>query len=272
MLLLAKWQHRVRYCCFATMLREIVQFATASFIVVDASVAANIAQISTTLPIVSSAGRVVSYFIATLWHYNRYQLEKSLVYDALAFLQIHQVQRRWSETAAAEMSGDSGENTMRRWSMPWDCRHVCEWPRQETRMRLRVPQQDRSRSTTPDSVWKSNMASQDGLQEAIQLLSCKPGILYRYTVQSIKFAISSLLLIINELLVDFSGIRPSNQLSGYSGQYIPGVTLTTCNYDSSYDTSIWPETRRISSPRCWPQDNSDHSDQSGCYSFSFFIL
>lgn len=86
------------------------------------------------------------------------------------------VQRRWSETAAAEMSGESCENTVRRWSMPWDCRHVIEWPRQDARSRLRVPQQDRSRSTTPDSVWKmSSMVSQDGLQEAIQLLSCKPG-------------------------------------------------------------------------------------------------
>lgn len=75
------------------------------------------------------------------------------------------------------MSGESVESTMRRWSMPWDCKHVIEWPRQDARSRLRVPQQDRSRSTTPDSVWKtqSTMASQDGLQEAIQLLSCKPG-------------------------------------------------------------------------------------------------
>lgn len=85
-----------------------------------------------------------------------------------------QVQRRWSETAAADMSSESAEQTLRRWSMPWDCRHVTEWPRQEVR-RLRVPIQDRSRSTTPDSLWKSTMTSQDGLREAIQLLSCKPG-------------------------------------------------------------------------------------------------
>jgi len=86
------------------------------------------------------------------------------------------VQRRWSEAAAAEMMGESAESTMRRWSMPWDCKHVIEWPRQDARSRLRVPQQDRSRSTTPDSMWQTSaMASQDGLQEAIQLLSCKPG-------------------------------------------------------------------------------------------------
>ncbi|XP_044588534.1 uncharacterized protein LOC123267763 isoform X1 [Cotesia glomerata] len=147
-----------------------------------------------------------------------------------------QVQRRWSETAAAEMSGESTESTMRRWSMPWDCRHVTEWPRQEEKTRLRVPHRDRSRSTTPDSVWKSSgMASQDGLQEAIQLLSCRPG------------------------------VRPANQLSAFIGQHIPGVTLTTCNFDSNYDNSIWPDSKRVGSPRCWPQDShsSDHSDQSG---------
>lgn len=74
------------------------------------------------------------------------------------------------------MSGDSTDNIVRRWSMPWDCRHVIEWPRQESRTRLRIPHHDRSRSMTPDSVWKtSTMTSQDGLREAIQLLSCRPG-------------------------------------------------------------------------------------------------
>ncbi|XP_015125341.2 uncharacterized protein LOC107047119 [Diachasma alloeum] len=147
-----------------------------------------------------------------------------------------QVQRRWSETAAAEMSGESTESTMRRWSMPWDCRHINEWPRQEERSRLRVPHHDRSRSTTPDSVWKSSgMASQDGLQEAIQLLSCRPG------------------------------VRPSNQLSVFNSQHVPGVILTTCSFETNYDGSVWPDSRRVGSPRCWPQDShsSDHSDQSG---------
>lgn len=92
---------------------------------------------------------------------------------------ISQVQRRWSETAAADMSengGEFAEKTLRRWSMPWDCRHVNEWPRQETnKTRLKVPQTDRSRAATPDSLWKATMVSQDGLCEAIQLLSCKPG-------------------------------------------------------------------------------------------------
>ncbi|XP_026477238.1 uncharacterized protein LOC113383208 [Ctenocephalides felis] len=35
---------------------------------------------------------------------------------------------------------------------------------------------DRSRSTTPDSIWQPSSGSQDGLAEAIQLLSCRPGI------------------------------------------------------------------------------------------------
>ncbi|XP_034947379.1 uncharacterized protein [Chelonus insularis] len=142
-----------------------------------------------------------------------------------------QVQRRWSETAAAEMSGESNENIMRRWSMPWDCRHVSEWPRQEEKSRLRVPHRDRSRSTTPDSVWKSSgITSQDGLQEAIQLLSCRPG------------------------------VRPTTQLSAFSSQYIPNVTLTTCHFEAN-----WPDSKQIGPLKCWPQDShsSDHSDYSG---------
>lgn len=39
--------------------------------------------------------------------------------------------------------------------------------------------------------------------------------------------------------------------------------MTTCNFDSNYDSAIWSGSRRIGSPRCWPQDSSDHSDQSG---------
>ena len=63
----------------------------------------------------------------------------------------------------------------------------------------------------------------------------------------------------------FSGIRPSNQLSTFASQHIPGVTLTTCTYEASYENSIWPDTRKIGSTRCWPQDShsSDHSDLSG---------
>lgn len=62
-----------------------------------------------------------------------------------------------------------------------------------------------------------------------------------------------------------SGIRPANQMSAFTSQHIPGVTLTTCNFDGSFDGSIWPESRRVGSPRCWPHDShsSDHSDQSG---------
>ncbi|KYM83545.1 hypothetical protein ALC53_05945 [Atta colombica] len=171
------------------------------------------------------------------------------------------VQRRWSETAAAEMSGESVESTMRRWSMPWDCKHVIEWPRQDARSRLRVPQQDRSRSTTPDSVWKT-MASQDGLQEAIQLLSCKPEGLDELNINC-SYLVFRVLESYDSKVIRCAGVRSSNQLSAYTSQHIPGVTLTTCNFDSNYDSAIWSGSRRIGSPRCWPQDSSDHSDQSG---------
>lgn len=105
-----------------------------------------------------------------------------------------QAQRRWSETAAAEMSGSAVENSTRRWSMPWDCRHVSDFletptthHQDQVTAKLKVPSngQDRSRALTPDSSWKSStMASQDGLREAIQLLSCKPG----DTRRSLSFA------------------------------------------------------------------------------------
>ncbi|XP_033183096.1 uncharacterized protein LOC117153297 isoform X1 [Bombus vancouverensis nearcticus] len=147
-----------------------------------------------------------------------------------------QVQRRWSETAAVEMSGGVLGNTMRRWSMPWDCRNNTGWPRQDIMSQLRIPHQNRSRSTTPDAIWKaSTMASHDGLQEAIQLLSCKPG------------------------------IRPLNKLIAYTNQQIPGVTLTACNFESNYDSIMWPASRKSGFPRYWPRGShsSDHSDQSG---------
>lgn len=152
------------------------------------------------------------------------------------------------------MCGEAAENTVRRWSMPWDCRHVTEWSRQDMRNRLRVPLQDRSRSTTPDSIWKSaTTTSQDGLREAIQLLSCKPGtfrsklfifIENKYFIIEKKF-----FLFIQKILL--SGVRPANQLSTFAGQHIPGVTLTTCTYEASYENSIWPDSRRM---------GSDHSD------------
>ncbi|XP_075229856.1 uncharacterized protein LOC142329295 [Lycorma delicatula] len=69
--------------------------------------------------------------------------------------------RRWSEAAAGgEKSGDS---SVRRWSMPW---------------KLVLPSSgatgDRSRSTTPDSVWHTALASQEELQDVIALLSVRP--------------------------------------------------------------------------------------------------
>jgi hypothetical protein len=86
--------------------------------------------------------------------------------------------RRWSEAAASESILDP-ESQMRRWSMPDKTVH---WS--QTRImpisisKLAVPSSkmsgDRSQSTTPDSTWQSSVTSQDGLAEAIQLLSCRP--------------------------------------------------------------------------------------------------
>ncbi|XP_063910306.1 uncharacterized protein LOC135127683 isoform X2 [Zophobas morio] len=90
-------------------------------------------------------------------------------------------QRRWSEAAAAEVVGDSGDGTMRRWSMPWDCGRVEAGPWQQRYLpsKLVVPpastSQDRSRSTTPEAIPQpGTITSGEGLAEAIQLLSCRP--------------------------------------------------------------------------------------------------
>lgn len=165
MLLFSERQRRLRHRCAPTMLRASLQLTgTTDFLLVHPTVRAELSEVPLAIFVVSSAG-----------NFLQISAPFSVVISASRSASCTKVQRRWSETAAAEMSGESAESTMRRWSMPWDCKHVIEWPRQDARSRLRVPQQDRSRSTTPDSVWKTSMASQDGLQEAIQLLSCKPG-------------------------------------------------------------------------------------------------
>ncbi|XP_050094473.1 uncharacterized protein LOC126577105 [Anopheles aquasalis] len=107
-------------------------------------------------------------------------------------------QRRWSEAAAGEVNSEAAldpESQMRRWSMPWEAKAdktTVHW--NQTRLmpvsKLAVPpgaggpagsggnksssHGDRSQSTTPDSTWHSSITSQDGLVEAIQLLSCRP--------------------------------------------------------------------------------------------------
>lgn len=53
-------------------------------------------------------------------------------------------------------------------------------------------------------------------------------------------------------------------MPAYTNHHIPGVTLTTCNFESNYDSPIWPGSRKVGTSRCWPHDqSSDHSDQSG---------
>ncbi|XP_058805478.1 uncharacterized protein LOC131672343 [Phymastichus coffea] len=155
-----------------------------------------------------------------------------------------QVRRRWSETAAtsADMAGgEAAEQAVRRWSMPWDCRHVSEWPPRQAepggaaRARLRVPAAERSRSATPDARWRAAMSSQDGLREAIQLLSCRPGV-------------------------------------RVYGGHVPGVTLTPCGLDAG---PAWPDSAAgaaaaaAAAARAWPHrdsHSSDHSDHSTSHS------
>ncbi|KAF5271020.1 hypothetical protein FQR65_LT05370 [Abscondita terminalis] len=88
-------------------------------------------------------------------------------------------QRRWSEAAAGEVSSESSDSTMRRWSMPWDCGRVeaAPWQQRYFPTKLAVPSaSDRSRSTTPEAVTSQvgTITSGEGLAEAIQLLSCRP--------------------------------------------------------------------------------------------------
>ncbi|XP_024080562.1 uncharacterized protein LOC106671995 isoform X2 [Cimex lectularius] len=69
-------------------------------------------------------------------------------------------QRRWSEAAAAGRDKAPPDPTLRRWSIPW---------------KLALPASgEKSRSTTPDAVWHTTLASQEDLQDVISLLSCRP--------------------------------------------------------------------------------------------------
>ncbi|CAG9854463.1 unnamed protein product [Phyllotreta striolata] len=98
-------------------------------------------------------------------------------------------QRRWSEAGVGEASGDNGDETRRRWSMPWDT----AWgettaPGQQRYLptKLTVPSghsQEKSRSTTPETVPPVSqplmggpgvISGAEGLAEAIHLLSCRP--------------------------------------------------------------------------------------------------
>lgn len=84
-----------------------------------------------------------------------------LQHQKLKKTQIHYIdsQRRWSEAAAQEVAGSSdGENTMRRWSMPWESSKLsdqsvsCSNSRITSKFKLSVPicgSIDRSRSVTP---------------------------------------------------------------------------------------------------------------------------
>lgn len=92
------------------------------------------------------------------------------------FFQIN-VQRRWSECTGSVDQESNCDNQIRRWSMPTQ-RFMPMMPRQQQQVQHQhhslASHQDFSQSTTPDSTWHSSVNSQDGLLDAIHLLSIKP--------------------------------------------------------------------------------------------------
>ncbi|XP_056643062.1 uncharacterized protein LOC130449333 [Diorhabda sublineata] len=95
-------------------------------------------------------------------------------------------QRRWSEAGVIESYGDSGDEQRRRWSMPWDTAWGEAGQQRYLPSKLAAPSgypQEKSRSTTPETVPPLSQASSggpgilpgtEGLAEAIHLLSCRP--------------------------------------------------------------------------------------------------
>ncbi|XP_017072471.1 uncharacterized protein LOC108108801 [Drosophila eugracilis] len=97
-------------------------------------------------------------------------------------------QRRWSEAAAGEVIdgiSTDPESQMRRWSMPWEAsktdRNTVTW--NQTRIMpmntlktscYKMSSSERYTSHNSDGNWPLASTSQDGLLEAIQLLSIRP--------------------------------------------------------------------------------------------------
>ncbi|XP_017128161.1 uncharacterized protein LOC108146627 [Drosophila elegans] len=97
-------------------------------------------------------------------------------------------QRRWSEAAAGEVIdgiSTDPESQMRRWSMPWEAsktdRNTVTW--NQTRIMpmntlkascYKMSSSERYTSHNSDGNWPMASTSQDGLLEAIQLLSIRP--------------------------------------------------------------------------------------------------
>lgn len=88
-------------------------------------------------------------------------------------------QRRWSEVATGERISEMNADTMRRWSMPYDCARL------DSGTKFHLPtsklstshQEQRSRSNTPalvENICNPSITSSEGLVEAIQLLSSRP--------------------------------------------------------------------------------------------------
>jgi hypothetical protein len=94
------------------------------------------------------------------------------------FFQIN-VQRRWSECTGQVDQENNCDNQIRRWSMPTQSRFIPMMTRQQMQQQQQGhhgghQMQDYSQSTTPDSTWHSSVTSQDGLLDAIHLLSIRP--------------------------------------------------------------------------------------------------
>lgn len=108
-------------------------------------------------------------------------------------------QRRWSEAAAGEVTGDfntssshllynilkigdTGDSSMRRWSMPWDSARIegasgggGPWRYIPSKLAVPPPVTTASQSTTPEAISQpATIPTAEGLAEAIQLLSCRP--------------------------------------------------------------------------------------------------
>ncbi|EDW76818.1 uncharacterized protein Dwil_GK18336 [Drosophila willistoni] len=97
-------------------------------------------------------------------------------------------QRRWSEAAAGEVIDGiptDPESQMRRWSMPWEAsksdQNTVTWnqtrimPMNTTKISIyKMNSSDRYTSHTSEGNWPTSTTSQDGLSEAIQLLSFRP--------------------------------------------------------------------------------------------------
>ncbi|KAL1116961.1 hypothetical protein AAG570_004289 [Ranatra chinensis] len=135
-------------------------------------------------------------------------------------------QRRWSEAAAAAPpDGKPLEAALRRWSIPW---------------KLALPTTntaERSRSTTPDTVWHTALASQEELQDVISLLSCRPA---------------------NPNSHHLPGVVLTKAVDGQNSEVMPRGLL--------HRASWWGEGDELDVATLTSRKSSSSTDSSSCYS------